>query len=195
MFEGSADVPVDKFDEWLSAGGGDNNAYTSADETAYVMSFPSGALDLALFLESDRMGFLDAGLTAENLENQQKVVLQERAESYAEPNGRDSDAMDRLSWPDGHTYHHPVIGTVADVEGFTLEGVRGFWGAHYRPSNAVLAIVGNFDADEALARVRHWFSDVLDRGGPSSGPRRPCAAARRPPPAGSTTRSRSAPCT
>ncbi|MFT4625500.1 MAG: zinc protease [Myxococcota bacterium] len=166
MFEGSASVPTNKFDEWLTAAGGWNNAYTSHDETAYHMAFPSGALDLALFLESDRMGFLDAGLNQENVENQQKVVLQERAEGYAEPNGRDWDALDRLTWPVGHPYHVPVIGTVADIEGFQIDAVRGFWKKHYRPRNAVLAIVGNVDPDVALERVRHWFSDVPDPGEP-----------------------------
>ena len=160
MFEGSANVPTNKFDEWLTAAGGWNNAYTSHDETAYHMAFPSGALDLALFLESDRMGFLDAGLDQENVTNQQKVVLQERAEGYAEPNGRDWDALDRLVWPEGHPYHVPVIGTVADIEGFQIDKVRAFWGKHYRPDNAILAIVGNVDADAAIARVEHWFADV-----------------------------------
>jgi zinc protease len=166
MFEGSRNVPQDKFDEWLSAAGGDNNAWTSEDETAYFMNFPSGALEVALFLESDRVGFLDAGLVQGNLENQQKIVLQERAESYAEPNGRDQDSLSRLFWPAEHPYHHPVIGTVADIEGFELEAVRAFWERHYRPRNAVLALVGNFDKAEALELVKLWFSDVPDRGPP-----------------------------
>jgi len=160
MFEGSAHVPTNMFDEWLTGAGGSNNAYTSRDVTAYHMTFPSGALDLALFLESDRMGFLDAGLVEDNVDNQQSVVLQERAEGYAEPNGRDWDALGRLAFPADHPYHHPVIGTVADVEGFEVEAVRSFWQRHYRPDNAVLAVVGAVDTDVALRRVRHWFSDV-----------------------------------
>lgn len=165
MFEGSKNVPVNKFDEWLTLAGGDNNAYTSNDVTAYHMSFPSGALDLALFLESDRLGFLDAGLVQENLENQQKVVLQERNEGYAEPTGRDWDTLGMLLYPSDHPYHHPVIGTVADIEGFTVEGVNAFWRAHYGPKNATLALVGNFDSAVALERVKHWFSDVPTGGG------------------------------
>ncbi len=164
MFEGSAFVPTNAFDDWLTSAGGWNNAYTSRDVTAYFMEFPSGALDLALFLESDRMAFLEAGLLDENLDNQQKVVLQEREEGYAEPNGRDFDALGRISWPADHPYHHPVIGTVADIEGFTLEASSAFWQRHYRPSNAVLVLVGSFDTEGALDRVRHWFSDVPDRG-------------------------------
>jgi zinc protease len=164
MFEGSTNVPANGFDEWLTGAGGWNNAFTSEDETAYYMVFPSGALDLALFLESDRMGFLLEGLTEENLDNQQQVVLQERAEGYAAPNGRDYDALGRLQFPEGHPYHHPVIGTVADVEGFEVEAVRDFWRRHYRPRNAVLGLVGRFETEEVLARVEHWFADVPDPG-------------------------------
>lgn len=185
MFEGSKNVPQDKFDEWLSAAGGDNNAWTSEDETAYHESFPAAALDVALFLESDRLGFLDAGLTQTSLENQQKVVLQERAEGYAEPNGRDDDSLSRLFWSSDHPYHHPVIGTVADIEGFALDAVRSFWDRHYRPRNAVLVIVGNIDKKAALARVEHWFSDIPDRGAPlAREPVRPAVARTGSPPVG-----------
>ena len=164
MFEGSANVPTNAFDQWLTAGGGQNNAWTSEDLTAYHMTFPSGALDLALFLESDRMGFLDAGLNTDNVNNQQLVVLQERNEGYAEPNGRDWDSMSRHTYPQAHPYHHPVIGSVADIEGFAIDKVRNFWETHYRARNAVLVLVGNVDTAQALERVSHWFSDVPDRG-------------------------------
>ncbi|MEN0067270.1 MAG: pitrilysin family protein [Myxococcota bacterium] len=166
MFEGSANVPRDMFDTWLTAGGGENNAWTSNDETTYHMTFPSNALDLALFLESDRMGFLNAGLTEENLTNQQKVVLQERAEYYSSPNGRDDDALGRLLYPVGHGYHSPIIGTVADIKALKVQRIADFWMRHYRPRNAVLALVGNLDEGEALAKVRQWFGDVPDRGAP-----------------------------
>jgi zinc protease len=164
MFEGSANVPTNAFDTWLTEAGGWNNAFTSEDQTAYHMAFPSGALDLALFLESDRMGFLDAGLDQENIDNQIKVVLQERAEGYARPHGRDFDALSRLGYPADHPYHHPVIGTVADVEGFQIEAVTEFWKRWYRPENATLVLVGNLDEADALARVEHWFADVPGMG-------------------------------
>jgi zinc protease len=167
MFERSAHVPQDHFDRWLTAAGGVNNAWTSEDTTAYHETFPSGALDLVLFLESDRMGFLDAGLDEANLANQIAVVLQERAEGYAEPGGRDWDALSRLTWPADHPYHHPVIGERTTVRDFTIDGVRSFWKAHYQPSNAVLAIVGNVDPQAAIERVEHWFSDVPATGSPA----------------------------
>ena len=166
MFEGSASVPGASFDEWLTQAGGSNNAWTSEDVTAYHMSFPSGAAELALFLESDRLGFLSAGVTEENVANQRDVVLQERAEGYADPHGRDWDAFSRLMWPVGHPYHVPIIGTVADVSGFTVDGTQDFWRRHYRPDNAVLALVGNFDTEEMLERVTWWFSDVPTKPAP-----------------------------
>ena len=164
MFEGSRSVPGNSFDSWLTTAGGSNNAWTSEDATAYHMTFPSGATDLALFIESDRMGFLRDGLTSENLTNQQSVVLQERAEGYDGPNGRDLDALNRLAFPEGHPYHIPIIGTIDDITGFELEGVRAFWERFYRPRNATLAIVGNFEHDAMLERIQHWFSDVPDAG-------------------------------
>lgn len=164
MFEGSANVPTNKFDAWLTGAGGENNAWTSADTTAYHMTFPSGALDMALFLESDRVGFLDAGLTEENVANQQLVVLQERARGYASPHGRDWDALNKVSFDPSSPYHHPVIGTVADIEGFAIDKVRNFWDTHYRSQGLVLGVVGAIDADVAIERISHWFSDVPDRG-------------------------------
>lgn len=164
MFEGSKNVPGNAFDTWLTAAGGDNNAWTSEDETAYHMTFPSGALDVALFLESDRMGFLKEGLTPENLANQQSVVVQERYRYYDAPNGQDWDAMTYLLFPPEHPYGHTVLGPVSTVQAFTPEGVARFWERNYKPGNAVLALVGNFQTDEALAKVKHWFSDIPDRG-------------------------------
>ena len=163
MFEGSENVPNNAFDEWLEAAGGWNNAWTSEDDTAYHEVFPAGALELALFLESDRLGFLDGGLDAPNLENQQLVVLQERAEGYAEPHGRDWDSLSRLQFPEGHPYHISVIGTIEDIEGLELSQATSFWERWYRPQNAVMALVGNVDED-VLDTVTHWFSDVEDTG-------------------------------
>jgi len=164
MFEGSKSVPNNKFDDWLTSGGGWNNAFTNTDQTAYHMAFPSGATDLALFLESDRAGFLDAGLDEANVTNQQGVVLQERYQGFEEPHGRDWDALTTLVFPAGHPYHVSTIGTVAAVKGFKVDGVRDFWKKYYRPQNGTLALVGNFTTADALAKVTTWFSDVPDPG-------------------------------
>lgn len=110
-------------------------------------------------MESDRLGWL-ASVTAEDLKNQQDVVLQERAEGYAAVFGREGDAMTRLLWPEGHPYHHPVIGTVTDIRGFSAEAALALHRRAYSPGNTVLVIVGDVDADLAMASARRWFSDV-----------------------------------
>ena len=160
MFEGSENVPGSAFDEWLTSAGGSNNAFTTEDETAYHETFPSGALDLVLFMESDRLGYLQAGLTQENLDNQIDVVLQERARGYAERGGKTWDALSRLMYPPEHPYHVPVIGTVADIQGAKLTTVQEFFSRHYRPKNAVLGLVGHVNADQVKERLEWWFSDV-----------------------------------
>ncbi|MFK7929355.1 MAG: M16 family metallopeptidase, partial [Myxococcota bacterium] len=160
MFEGSEHAAGNTYDELLTAAGGDNNASTSEDETDYEVSLPSGALELALFLESDRLGYLPAGLTQAALDNQKDVVLEERARDYGAGHGRDTDALTHLLFVEGHPYHIPAFGTVSDVRGFTLEGIRAFHKRWYQPSNVILSIVGNVEPAHALKRVEHWFSDV-----------------------------------
>ncbi len=160
MYEGSAHAPGNSYDALLDAAGGTNNAYTTSDETAYWATFPSGALDLALFLESDRLGWLGEGLTDEALANQADVVLRERAQSEAAPHGLDAEALSLLVFPEGHPYHMPTLGTEAGVRGLTLEAARDFHARHYRPGNVVLGIAGHVEPEHALARVRHWFSDL-----------------------------------
>lgn len=181
MFEGSRNAPGNAYDELLTAAGGENNAFTSEDETSYQAVFPSGALERVLFLETDRLAFLGDGLTAEALENQKDVVLEERAQGYAAANGRDTDVLTRLLFPPGHPYHVPVIGSVAEVRAFDLQGVRAFHDRWYRPAHSVLAIVGNLEPATTMTRVEHWFSDVpvrpaLDRPLPDVLPRRTEAA-------------------
>lgn len=160
MYEGSRNAPGNAYDELVTGAGGDNNAFTTLDETAYHATVPSGALDRMLFLESDRLGFLRGGLTEEGVKNQIDVVLQERDQSYAALHGKDSDVLKQLLYPEGHPYHRPVIGTVDDIEGFTVDGARAFHERWYRPSNVVLGIVGRLDPEETLEKVKHWFSDV-----------------------------------
>ncbi|MCB9764660.1 MAG: insulinase family protein [Alphaproteobacteria bacterium] len=159
MFEGSENAPGASFDDLTQAAGAWNNAWTSADETAYHMSMPSGALDLALFLESDRLGFLDVA----DVEVQQDVVLQERAEGYAEPHGADWDVLTTLAWPEGHPYHVPIIGTVDDIQAFSDDRTRAFWSTHYVPANGTLALVGLLEPEATFAAVERWFSDVPPR--------------------------------
>ncbi|TVQ86194.1 MAG: insulinase family protein [Deltaproteobacteria bacterium] len=163
MFEGSENVPGNAFDAWLSEAGGENNASTAEDATVFYAAFPSGALDLALFLESDRWATAGSSLSASSLRNQIGVVLRERSQSYSSPHGRDFDALSRLLYPQGHPYHVPVIGTRQDVRGATLDGAQAFFSRWYRPAHATLALVGNVEPTQALQKVRWWFSDVPDQ--------------------------------
>lgn len=159
MFEGSLNAPGRLYDTATAGVGILNNAYTTADATVYTSLLRREGLDRVLFLESDRLGYL-APLTPEALKNQQDVVLQERAESYDAPYGREADALTRLLWPEGHPYHTPVIGTVEDIRSFDADAVRAFHRRAYSPGNAVLVIVGDVDPDEALRAARRWFAEL-----------------------------------
>jgi len=163
MYEGSRNAPGNAYDTLVTEAGGQNNAYTTHDETAYHAVVPSGALERMLFLESDRLGFLAEGITDKAVNNQIDVVLQEREQSYATVHGKDLDTLQQLLYPPEHPYHRPVIGTEADVRGFTVDTARAFHRRFYRPSNVVLVIVGPVEPDHVIERVKHWFSDVPDR--------------------------------
>lgn len=164
MFEGSANVPGDAFDRWLTEAGGDNNAWTTQDETVYHMRFPSGAMERALFLEADRFAHLDGGLTEDNLANQKDVVLQERAEALDGQGGHDLDVLLGLIFPPGHPYHHPILGSQDSVRGLSLPALRTFWRTHYRTRNATLVLVGPQPTSHLAARARAWFGPIVDTG-------------------------------
>src|SRR6267142_2059189 len=144
MFEGSAHVAEGKFDEWLEAAGGNNNGSTSEDGTQYWENVPSNALDLALFLESDRMGYLLDAMSPAKVDGQRDVVKNERRQSYENrPYGMASLTLDEMLWPDGHPYHWPTIGSMEDLTAASYEDVVGFFKKYYVPNNASLVIAGD----------------------------------------------------
>jgi zinc protease len=166
MFEGSRNVPEGKFDEWLEAAGGTNNAWTSEDFTYYFEEAPSNALDLLLFLESDRLGFFLDKLDATLVDGQRDVVKNERRQSGENrPYGIADLAVPRLLWPKGHPYSWPVIGSMDDLTAASVADVRDFFSTWYAPENAVLVLVGDFQTEDARARIAAWFDDVPARGG------------------------------
>jgi zinc protease len=168
MFEGSRNVPEGKFDQWLEAAGGNNNAYTSDDVTYYYEEAPATALDLMLFLESDRRGFFLDKLDASLVDGQRDIVKNERRQSYEnQPYGKADLAIPALLWPKGHPYSWPVIGSMEDLSAASIDDVRAFFTAHYAPANSILVLVGDFQTDEAKAKVEHWFSDVAPGALPS----------------------------
>ncbi|MFA6542692.1 MAG: pitrilysin family protein [Bacteroidota bacterium] len=161
MFEGSKDVPEGKFDEWLEAAGGNNNGSTNNDRTNYFEDIPSNALELALYLDSDRMGFLADAMTQAKLDGQRDVVKNERRQSYENrPYGYADLMVDDALFPAGHPYHWPTIGSMADLSAASLDDVKDFFRLHYAPNNASVCIAGDIDVEKTKALVEKWFGDI-----------------------------------
>jgi len=161
MFEGSGHVKEGEFDNLLEAAGGNNNGSTTTDRTNYYETVPSNALDLALYLESDRMGYLLDVVTPKLVDGQRDVVKNERRQSYENaPYGMANVRITELMYPKDHPYHWPVIGYMDDLTAATHEDVKEFFRKYYSPGNASLVIAGDINPGEARKRVEHWFSDV-----------------------------------
>jgi zinc protease len=161
LFEGSANVPEGAFDEWLEAAGGSNNGSTSTDRTNYYEDVPSNALELALFLESDRMGHLLGAMSPAKVDGQRDVVKNERRQSYENrPYGMASLALDSAMYPPSHPYSWPTIGSMDDLSAASYDDVVEFFRTYYAPNNASLSIAGDIDLDRTRKLVEHWFADV-----------------------------------
>ena len=161
MFEGSLHLAKGEADRLLEDVGGTSNGATSEDQTVYWEQVPSTALELALFIESDRMGFLLPTLDEAKLDNQREVVLNERRQSYEmQPYGEAYlTLVDRL-WDPEFPYHWLAIGAAEDVRAATLDEVREFFRRWYGPNNASLAIAGDFDPRQARLLVEKWFGGI-----------------------------------
>src|SRR5262245_2593916 len=161
MFMGSGHVKPGEFDQWLEAAGGENNASTGNDRTNYYINVPSNALELALFLESDRMGYLLDTMTPKTVDAQRDVVKNERRQSYENtPYGLAQPTIDEMLYPEGHPYHWPVIGYMPDLTAASHEDVVEFFKKYYAPSNATLVVAGDIDPVKTRALVEKWFGDV-----------------------------------
>ena len=162
MFEGSRHVPGSSHIHFLeAAGASDINGTTEFDRTNYFETLPSNQLELALWLESDRMGYLPDKLDQANLSNQQDVVRNERRQSVENaPYGVVEEAMFHQIFPKEHPYYADVIGSHADVQSAKLEDVRNFFKLYYAPNNASLAIVGDFDPEKARGLVEKYFGPL-----------------------------------
>jgi zinc protease len=161
MFEGSKNVQEGQFDTLLEAAGGNNNGSTNNDRTNYVIDVPANALDLALFLESDRMGYLLDTMSPERVNGQRDVVKNERRQSYENrPYGMASIELDKMLWPEGHPYSWPTIGHMEDLTAATHDDVVAFFKKYYAPNNASLVIAGDIDYDRTRALVEKWFGDI-----------------------------------
>jgi zinc protease len=160
MFEGSKHHDKGYFPP-LQGAGATLNGSTNADRTNYWEVLPSSALELALWMESDRMGFLLPALTEAKFSNQRDVVLNERRQNYENrPYGLAPMAMLAALFPPDHPYHWTTIGEIADLHAARIDDVRAFFSTYYHPANASLAIAGDIDADATLAMVRAYFEDL-----------------------------------
>ncbi len=161
MFEGSANVPEGDIDNLLEAAGGAPNGSTTTDRTNYVETVSSNALELALWIEADRMGWLLDAMTQEKLDVQRDVVKNERRQSYDNrPYGTAFETISANLYPANHPYHWPVIGYMEDLSAATLEDVSDFFRTYYAPNNASLAIAGNVRVSEVKELAAKYFDDI-----------------------------------
>jgi predicted Zn-dependent peptidase len=158
LFQGSADVAANEHFEVVQRAGGTLNGSTWLDRTNYYETVPSNQLELILWLEANRMGYLLDGMTQEKLDTQRDVVKNERRWSVDnQPYGTWWERLPALAYPEEHPFHHSLIGSMDDLTAASLDDVRAFFAAYYRPNNAVLTITGDFEKAEAMALVtRHY---------------------------------------
>ncbi|OEU99987.1 MULTISPECIES: M16 family metallopeptidase [Streptomyces] len=161
MFQGSAQVQGNGHFELVQGAGGSLNGTTSFERTNYFETMPAHELELALWLEADRMGSLLAALDEESMENQRDVVKNERRQRYDNvPYGTAFERMTAMVYPEGHPYHHTPIGSMADLDAASLEDAREFFRTYYAPNNAVLSVVGDIDPDTTLAWIEKYFGSI-----------------------------------
>ena len=161
MFTGSGHIPYGTHDRLTEGVGGSNNGSTTNDRTNYYETVPSNYLETALWLESDRMGYLLETLDIAKLNAQREVVKNERRQSYDnQPYGRVSEIFAAAMYPKGHPYSWPVIGSMTDLSAASEEDVKAFFRLYYAPNNATLAVVGDFDPAQAKAWIQKYFGDL-----------------------------------
>ena len=165
LFQGSENIPEGEHFRRIQAAGGTLNGTTWFDRTNYYETLPSGDLDLAMWLESDRMGFFLPAITQAKLDNQRDVVKNERRQSYENrPYGQATILLEENLYPSDHPYHWPTIGYMEDLSAASYQDVVDFFKSYYGPNNASLVVAGDIDIEETKKLVAKWFSDVP--GGP-----------------------------
>ncbi len=170
MFQGSREVRSGEHFDALMAEGARLNATTWFDRTNYFETVPTGALELALWLEADRHGHLLDAVTQKNLDNQRDVVKEEKRQRYDnQPYGNALIDIYATVFPEGHPYHHPTIGSMEDLDAASLEDVHAFFRRHYAPDNTVLTLCGDIEPDLGFALVERHFGPLVAR----AEPRRP----------------------
>ena len=160
MFNGSENAPNDYFQYLQEMGATDYNGTTNFDRTNYFQTVPTGALERALWLESDRMGYLLGAVTQEKLDNQRGVVQNEKRQGDNQPGGLVFYEIIKTLYPEGHPYDHNVIGSMADLDAASLETVQNWFRDKYGPNNATLVLAGDISAEEARPLVEKYFGAI-----------------------------------
>ena len=160
MFNGSENAPGDYFEYTKKIGATDLNGTTWLDRTNYFQTVPTTALESALFLESDRMGYLLNGLSKEKLDNQIGVVSNEKRQGDNQPFGLVDYTRSETLFPEGHPYHHDTIGSLEDLSAASLDYMKTWFTDHYGPNNAVLVLAGDINAAQAKPLVEKWFGKI-----------------------------------
>ena len=160
MFNGSENYNDDYFQPLERAGATDLNGTTSEDRTNYFQNVPTSALDLALWMESDRMGHLKGAIDQAKLDEQRGVVQNEKRQGENEPYGMVEQLMTSATYPAGHPYSWTVIGSMEDLNAASLDDVHEWFGTYYGPSNAVLVLAGDIDPQTAKAKAEKYFGGI-----------------------------------
>jgi zinc protease len=160
MFNGSENHDAEYFEPFDRVGATGQNGTTNFDRTNYFQTVPSTALDLALWMESDRMGHLLGAVTREKLDEQRDVVKNEKRQGENEPYGKVFETILRNVYPAGHPYSWETIGSMEDLDAASLEDVQTWFRTWYGPNNATLVVAGDVVAEEVLERVRVYFGDI-----------------------------------
>jgi predicted Zn-dependent peptidase len=161
LFQGSANVGANEHFELVQRAGGTLNGSTWLDRTNYYETVPSNQLELALWLEANRMGYLLPAMTQQKLDTQRDVVQNERRWSMDnQPYGTWWERLPALAFPAEHPFNHSLIGSMADLDAASLDDIAHFFATYYTPDNAVLSIAGDFDPAEARAMVERHFGGI-----------------------------------
>lgn len=160
MFNGTENFDDEYFKPLEKAGATDLNGTTNFDRTNYFQNVPKNALDLALWLESDRMGHLLGAITQEKLDEQRGVVQNEKRQGENQPYGQVYNRIIDSVFPEGHPYDHTVIGSMEDLNAATLEDVKDWFKRYYGPNNATIVVAGDIAPQEAKEKVEHYFGDI-----------------------------------
>ncbi len=165
LFQESENIPQDQFFRKIQNAGGTLNGFTSNDVTTYFEVVPKNALEMVLWMESDRMGYFINTVTQNAFAVQQNVVQNEKRQGVDNvPYGHTDYVIDRNLYPDGHPYSWQVIGEMADLQQATVEDVKAFYNKYYGPNNATLVIAGDFDKDSVKQLVEKYFGEIAPHG-------------------------------